>query len=128
MLAADKGLRLDADAIAEWCRTATGLDDFGDTGFLSRLELIVGFMRENPDLQTEDRQRGAIEDLVQLGAYRLMLERDWQEEPEIRRQRIERPLIVIGIPRAGTTLLHSLLAEDPAGRAPTAWEVLRPSP
>jgi hypothetical protein len=122
------GLALDSDAIASWCEADTGLHDFGATGFRDRLATLVRIMSENPDLQTADRQRGAVEDLVQIAKYRLLLEHEWQVEPRIREQRIERPLIVIGIPRAGTTLLHSLLAEDPAGRAPRAWEVLHPSP
>jgi hypothetical protein len=34
----------------------------------------------------------------------------------------------MGFGRSGTTFLHSLLAEDPASRAPAYWEVARPSP
>src|SRR5207248_3177800 len=30
--------------------------------------------------------------------------------------------------RSGTTLLHMLLAADPAHRAPLSWEVMSPSP
>jgi Sulfotransferase family len=32
------------------------------------------------------------------------------------------------LPRSGTTLLHILLATDPAHRAPLTWEVMSPSP
>lgn len=39
-----------------------------------------------------------------------------------------RPLFVTGLPRTGTTLLHGLLAQDPAARAPLNWEMLYPSP
>ena len=38
------------------------------------------------------------------------------------------PLIVIGLPRSGTTFLHRLLALDPAARAPMLWELQRPFP
>jgi hypothetical protein len=32
------------------------------------------------------------------------------------------------LPRTGTTLLHGLLAQDPASRAPLTWEMMYPSP
>jgi len=41
---------------------------------------------------------------------------------------IERPLFVIGLPRTGTTILHTLLALDPAVRAPYLWELENPVP
>jgi hypothetical protein len=35
---------------------------------------------------------------------------------------------VVGLPRSGTTILHSLLSQDPAVRSPQKWEVDEPSP
>lgn len=39
---------------------------------------------------------------------------------------VEKPIFIIGMPRSGSTFLHELLAEDPANRAPRAWEVMFP--
>jgi len=39
-----------------------------------------------------------------------------------------RPLFVLGLPRTGTTFLHSLLALDPKVRAPRKWELDNPTP
>ena len=39
-----------------------------------------------------------------------------------------RPVVVTGLPRTGTTLLHNLLALDPAHRALRFWEALHPVP
>ena len=36
--------------------------------------------------------------------------------------------MITGLPRSGSTLLHGLLAQDPANRVPQTWETLRPSP
>lgn len=44
------------------------------------------------------------------------------------RERIEAPLIGTGMPRAGTTFLHGLLAQDPANRAVPTWEAALPTP
>jgi len=41
---------------------------------------------------------------------------------------IKRPLFVIGLPRTGTTILHTLLSLDPAVRSPYLWELENPVP
>jgi hypothetical protein len=56
------------------------------------------------------------------------MERDRQLYTGIVRQEIRDPLFIVGLPRSGTTLLHTLLAADPEHRAPLTWEVLTPSP
>jgi hypothetical protein len=49
--------------------------------------------------------------------------------PEIERAPIHRPIVIVGLPRTGTTLLHRLLASDDARiRAVTSWEALMPVP
>jgi hypothetical protein len=53
---------------------------------------------------------------------------DRRRHPEISRERIVAPIAIAGPPRSGTTFLHSLLSQDPAFRAPLAWEMARPSP
>src|SRR5262245_15047904 len=54
---------------------------------------------------------------------------DWRRRhPEIDAERIERPVIVIGMGRTGTTILHDLLARDPGNRVPLTWEVDAPCP
>ena len=50
------------------------------------------------------------------------------EDPGVTAEPIVEPLIVTGAPRTGTTILHALLAEDPAHRAPLGWELLHPVP
>ncbi len=42
--------------------------------------------------------------------------------------RIERPIIICGLPRTGTTHLHNLIAADPAIRYLPYWESLEPFP
>src|SRR5437762_4703326 len=56
------------------------------------------------------------------------MERDRQLYPKIAQQEIREPLFIVGLPRSGTTLLHSLLAADPEHRCPLMWEVRSPSP
>jgi hypothetical protein len=41
---------------------------------------------------------------------------------------VERPLLIAGFGRTGSTLLHNLLALDASARAPLLWELWTPSP
>ena len=38
------------------------------------------------------------------------------------------PIVVLGLPRSGTTFLHRLLALDPANRGVPLWELVRVLP
>jgi hypothetical protein len=66
--------------------------------------------------------------LRRLLVTRLRLAADRKRYPAIANERIDKPIFIVGFARSGTTLLHSLLAEDPRARAPQSWHVLEPSP
>ena len=46
----------------------------------------------------------------------------WERQPEILEERIPAPVIILGLPRTGTTFLFNLLARDPAHRYLRNWE------
>ncbi len=48
--------------------------------------------------------------------------------PEIAQVKIERPVFILGLPRCGTSILHSLIGADAQVRTPLQWEVAAPSP
>jgi len=50
------------------------------------------------------------------------------ENPQVLSVSIKRPLIITGLWRTGTTLLHSLLSLDPACRSFQLWEMMKPIP
>lgn len=66
--------------------------------------------------------------LRKLLSTRLRLKADRTRIPAIAEEEIERPIFVIGFGRTGTTLIHSLLAEDLGARAPLWWHTHAPSP
>ncbi len=49
-----------------------------------------------------------------------------RHQPELARVEVDRPLVIVGLPRTGTTLLHCLLACDPAAVALRYYELQRP--
>jgi hypothetical protein len=53
---------------------------------------------------------------------------DRKKHPEILRERIVKPVFIVGMPRTGTTILHDILAQDASNRAPLTWETMFPSP
>ncbi|MEU6250749.1 sulfotransferase [Glycomyces sp. NPDC047010] len=53
---------------------------------------------------------------------RLRIKRLHAEHPEIAHQPIDRPIVVVGLPRTATTLAHKVIAAPDGNRAPMMWE------
>jgi hypothetical protein len=112
---------LDPDALVSAACQRTKLEDFGEPGWREGLEVLCLALELEGNLSTFGRiaMRGLITSSL---ATRLRL-LDWvKRHPEVREQKIERPWIVVGLPRTGTTLLSLLLALDPEVRPLLHWE------
>ena len=119
-------LEIDEERLLELAEERAGLGDFGDGGFRRPLHTLVVHLNADEELNLEIR-KAAVETITELLANRLRFVADRKRYP-IAEERIERPIIITGQARSGTTLMHSLLGEDPAHRLPRFWEVVRPSP
>ncbi len=64
--------------------------------------------------------------LVNLLRSRALAMRAWDRDPHIVQAPVNRPVVIVGLPRTGTTLLYNLLAGDPNSRPLMAWESLLP--
>lgn len=53
---------------------------------------------------------------------------DRKRHPGWADEKIEAPIFILGLPRAGTTFLHNLLSADPANRGPRLYEMQFPAP
>lgn len=51
-----------------------------------------------------------------------------QQHPEVLDAPVERPLVVLGMPRTGTTVISYLLDQDPARRSLLHWQCVDPIP
>ncbi|MBV8121860.1 MAG: sulfotransferase [Alphaproteobacteria bacterium] len=67
-------------------------------------------------------------DTVRFLGNLLRLQDEEKRSPEILDQRIEPPLVIAGLPRSGTTFLHSLLVEDDTNIVPRVWQLIHPYP
>ncbi len=124
----DFPLIFDTDSlIAEARRRTGGLEDFGSGPFLEPLGIFVDSLRGDAMLN-ETGNYIAKETALTHIVNRLTYVNDRKLYPEIAKQEIAKPVFIIGFPRTGTTILHDILAQDPANRAPLTWEVMFPSP
>ncbi|MDH3685389.1 MAG: sulfotransferase [Myxococcales bacterium] len=120
-------LSLDPEALLALARANTGLEDFGPGVWRHGLRVLSESLEAEADLTPLGRFI-ARQEIVAFLENRLQI-RDWHaRHPEIGDERIERPIVIMGMARTGTSILHDLLAEDPANRVPLTWEVERPCP
>ncbi len=124
------GLRskpLSAAQLIEKAKRGSRLDDFGGPDFSEPLSRLLESCHREARLNVIGKL-ALKNDVVRILCNRLLLEQDSQRYPDIAGQQIREPLFIVGLPRSGTTLLHTLLAADPAHRVPLTWEVMSPSP
>ena len=122
-----KHTELTVDAVLDAAVAATGLDDFGPPDFRTRLGLQLAEVDEDPERTGLGRML-MFGDCVRYASARLRIEDLLRAHPEILDIPIEKPVIVIGLPRSGTTNLVNLLASDSRFRSMPLWESYEPVP
>src|SRR5215470_14765309 len=106
--------------LIETAKRRCGLDDFGGGDFFEGLSQLLASCQRESRLNLVGRIVLRA-DLVRIMCSRLFMQRDRKVYPSIARQEIREPLFIVGLPRSGTTLLHTLLALDPEHRVPLTW-------
>lgn len=122
-----KGFRLDIENLMASARQEARLEDLGGDAFMPALEILVESIQKQARLSPFGRYF-ARRQLIEVLMHRLRITDYRARHPEVAQQEIRRPLLVLGLPRTGTTLLYELLAQDPAHRAPLSWELDDPCP
>jgi hypothetical protein len=117
----DHGL-LVADAIS-----ATGLDDFGEPTWEEGLDRLLDDLVDEARLHELGVEIAAGE-IVDYLSIRLGITAFRRQHPDVGSKPITRPIVIVGQPRTGTTILYDLLAQDLQLRAPLSWEVDQPLP
>ena len=120
-------LQLTPAALMAEANGRTGLTDFGAPAFRDRLDVLCAAL--NSEAGLSDTGRAVVfEQLVGNLVNRLRLEALITAHPEIESIPVDRPIIICGLPRSGTTHLHNLIAADPNMRSLPYWESLEPFP
>ena len=109
------------------CERAPGLNDFGNDNYRQALEVLTRALNTEAKLSATGiammRER-----LVGQLVNRLLMEDYLQRFPEISKIEIEDPLVIVGLPRTGTTMLQRTLAVDPRFYSAAWWETRYPAP
>jgi hypothetical protein len=117
----------DADAMIATARERARCDDFGNPDFRTRLDVMLAAVEADTGLGPLGRfaihQR-----TIRLLTGRLLVEDLVRRRPEILAIELPAPIIVIGLPRSGTTHLVNLIAADTRLRSLPYWESLEPCP
>jgi hypothetical protein len=101
--------------------------DWGTTSFRDGLEILV--KSYNEDAVPHPLGRKLVYDsLVNRLVQRLQVVKGISEEPRITEEPVTSPVLIAGLARTGTTLVHRVLARDPRLRAPLCWETEEPAP
>ena len=124
-----EGLSVDLTpaSILQEAQHHTGCSDFGADDFRERLALLCDEWDSDEEITSLGRL-SLRNKLLQHAQSRLLIQRRLREHPEIHRVRISEPIIVVGLPRSGTTHLLNLLAADSRLRALPLWESYEPVP
>ena len=119
--------RLDTEVLVSEACTTTGLDDFGEDTWQEGLERLADSLAAEAGLNELGEQVVTGECAMYL-ANRLCVTEHRRLNPAIADVDVTPPIVIVGQGRTGTTILHDLLAQDPANRVPLTWEVDRPCP
>ncbi|MBW1758107.1 MAG: sulfotransferase, partial [Deltaproteobacteria bacterium] len=119
-----KMIPIDSERVMKMAERTTGLGDWGDGGFRARLDAAVDGLNE-ADLNTTGLLAARYFMNWHLG-NRLRVVDFARRHPELDDIEIERPVVITGFFRTGTTFLHNVLAADPNNRVAKAWELSYP--
>jgi hypothetical protein len=116
---------LDADELIAQARQATGLSDFGEPDPDESLRTLVRSLNEEASL-TPEGAAGKRLGLIRVLANRLLLQEEFRRDPSLAAERIRSPIVILGLPRSGTTKLHRMIGADPTMQKLPLWRLLYP--
>jgi hypothetical protein len=119
--------RFNRDRLVGEAIERAGCDDFGEPTWAEGLDRLLDSLDREACLHDIGVEVAA-NDIVTALSNRLGITAWRTTHPETATAAVERPIVIVGQPRTGTTILFDLLALDPALRAPLTWEVDRPCP
>ena len=118
---------LSVEGVVEAARTQSDVPLFEDDDWRARLSFYIDDVLADGHY-TRMGRFGTFNSLVRYLIQRSRLEALYRDHPEIEEIQIERPLIIAGLPRSGTSHLLNLIGADSQLRALRRWESQEPIP
>jgi hypothetical protein len=104
-----------------------GLDDYGDESFVESLTQLVRAIVSEARL-TDLGLMGTRASIIRCLVNRLRLRDDVKKHPEIVDEDVSDPIVIVGLPRTGTTKLQRMLSSDPGFQRLYLWRLFNPAP
>jgi Sulfotransferase family len=126
-IAAGDPRRLNLQDIIAEARAQTGLTDMGEPDVTDGLTILVDALIREANLSpagVEMKRAG----LIGLVSNRLRIQEQFRLHPEILQEKIRAPIVIVGLPRSGTTKLQKVLTTNPDLQWLPLWKVLNPAP
>ncbi len=118
---------LDEASLLRHACLSTGLEDFGDERWREPFRVLVKALEEEAQLTLMGRLM-ARSDIILWLSTRLRVTETLKRHPEILDEEVTAPMVIVGLPRSGTSILFELLSQDPDVGVPLMWEALQPCP
>lgn len=120
-------LQMSVEAVLDAAKQQAGLDDFGPLDFKERLSVQLKAADEDPNINNLGRYT-VFSEKVLNAVSRLRVIDYLKREPAVDEVSIDKPLIIAGLPRSGTTHLVNMIAADTRFRSMPYWESRAPVP
>ncbi|HZQ77916.1 MAG TPA: sulfotransferase [Acidimicrobiia bacterium] len=117
----------DVDGLVASARASAGLTDFGDERFLEPLGRFLEALVKEANLNDAGRSSWRLTIETAL-VNRLRLWRDVTEHPEILDEDVSAPVVILGLPRTGTTKLQRMMSAVPDVQPLLTWRLMNPAP
>jgi hypothetical protein len=118
---------LDSQSLLDNAERNTGLSDYGDEAWREPFEIICRALDEEADLNLTGRLM-CRSDMLNFLQGRLLIEESYRLHPEIDDEIIEKPFIIVGQGRSGTSALLNIMSKDPDSGSIKTWEAIFPAP
>jgi hypothetical protein len=115
------------DDVLKLAAQRTGLSDIDSDSWRTGLAIVLDEANNSPAFNPFGRTQ-IIDQCVNALGRRLQIHDYIQSHPGVLDEPVERPLVVLGMPRTGTTVISYLLDQDPRRRSLLHWECVHPVP
>ena len=115
------------DDVLKLAAQRTGLTETESDSWRDGLAIMLDDLNNSPAFTPYGRER-VLEDATGALGRRLQIHAYTQAHPEVLEAPVQRPLIVLGMPRTGTTVISYLLDRDSARCSLLHWQCVDPIP
>ena len=115
------------DDVFKLAANRTGLAEIDSDSWRDGLAIMLDDLNSSPAFTPFGRER-VLDDATNALGRRMQVHAYIEAHPEVLDAPVERPLFVLGMPRAGTTVISYLLDQDPARRSLLHWQCVDPIP